>query len=110
MTTKKLKKSLIAAKPASAGDIEEAARSLTSSNAQDTAAAFAAVRDRIIQLHAVGTLEAVAAQNKARRELIIAAADLLPTATALAKKGKPRLLAVLTKIINDRNVKFGGPR
>jgi hypothetical protein len=58
-------------------------------------------------VHATRQLEAQAAQVSARQRLITAADALLPKATALAHKGKPRLLAVLTKIINDRNIKFG---
>jgi len=58
-------------------------------------------------VHASRQLDAQAAQVSARQRLITAADALLPKAAALAEKGKPRLLAVLTKIINDRNIKFG---
>jgi hypothetical protein len=63
--------------------------------------------DKMKMVHASNQLEALATQVSARRRLIIAAAALLPKAATLAEKGKPRLLAVLTKIINDRNIKFG---
>ena len=58
-------------------------------------------------VHAANQLDALATQVSARRRLIITAHALLPKAAALAEKGKPRLLAVVTKIINDRNIKFG---
>jgi hypothetical protein len=63
--------------------------------------------DKMKLVHASNQLVAQAAQVSARRRLILAADALLPKAAQLAEKGKPRLLAVLTKIINDRNIKFG---
>jgi hypothetical protein len=65
------------------------------------------LKSRMQLAHAANQLEAIAAQTAARRKLIVTAHDLLSKAKALAEKGKPRLLAVLTKIINDRNIKFG---
>ena len=42
-----------------------------------------------------------AARAAARRQLISSAHDLMPKATALARKGRPRLLAIVAKIIGD---------
>ena len=65
------------------------------------------LKSRMQLAHAANQLEAIATQTAARRKLILTAHELLPKAKSLAEKGKPRLLAVLTKIINDRNIKFG---
>lgn len=65
------------------------------------------VKNKLAYAHAANQFEAIATQVAARRKLILTAHELLPKAKALAAQGKPRLLAVLTKIINDRNIKFG---
>jgi hypothetical protein len=55
-------------------------------------------------------LEAQAALQRAecRRRIISIARDLLPQAAAFARKGRPRLLAVLTKIIGDEKLRSIG--
>jgi hypothetical protein len=65
------------------------------------------LKHKLRLVHAANQLEAIATQTAARRKLILTAHELLPKAKSLADKGKPRLLAVLTKIINDRNIRFG---
>jgi len=76
-----------------------------------TPAQFRQILDRLAETinvsHHAHQLSAAAAQVSARASLIESAHELLPVAKAFAAKGRPRLLAVLTKIINDRNVKFG---
>ncbi len=46
------------------------------------------------------------AQTLARTELIKTAQALLPKARTLALRGRPRLLAVVSKIILDRHLQF----
>jgi hypothetical protein len=46
------------------------------------------------------------AQTLARTELIKTAQALLPKARTLAARGRPRLLAVVSKIILDRHLQF----
>lgn len=58
---------------------------------------------------AVRRVLALNSQVAARRQLIITAEALLPKATKLAEKGKPRLLAVVSKIILDRHLRFTVP-
>ena len=65
------------------------------------------MKGRMQLIHAARQLEALTAQVAARRKLIVTAHDLLSKAKSLAERGKPRLLAVLTKIINDKNIRFG---
>ncbi len=51
-------------------------------------------------------LESEAAMNRAsaRRQVSAIARDLVPVAAGLARKGRPRLLAVLSKILGDQSM------
>jgi hypothetical protein len=42
---------------------------------------------------------------EARRRIVSIARDLLPAAAGFARKGKPRLLAVLTKIVGEEKLR-----
>lgn len=46
---------------------------------------------------------------QARRQLIAIAHDLLPKAAGLARKGRPRLLAICARIIADEKLKAANP-
>jgi len=65
------------------------------------------VRDAINTLRvatAKAELEAAHARAAARRQINAIARDLMPTAAGYARKGRPRLLAVLAKILGDDNL------
>jgi len=64
-------------------------------------------------LHTEMTLtvsKAKLAQTLARTELIKTAQGLLGKARTLAERGRPRLLAVVSKIIMDRHLEFTLPK
>ncbi|HEY0703445.1 MAG TPA: hypothetical protein VGD60_11815 [Candidatus Acidoferrales bacterium] len=56
--------------------------------------------------HQLAQAAALAAQTQARQSLISSAEKLLVLAEKQAERGRPRLLAVLSKIILDRNLRF----
>jgi hypothetical protein len=60
--------------------------------------------------HAVLQSRALVKQTAARRKLITAAELLVDRGAKLAEKGRPRLLAVLAKIILDKNLAFPQPK
>jgi|HubBroStandDraft_4_1064222.scaffolds.fasta_scaffold1249339_2 hypothetical protein len=71
------------------------------------------VNEAMDTLHAEMTLtvsKAKLAQTLARTELIKTAQGLLGKARSLAERGRPRLLAVVSKIIMDRHLEFTPPR
>jgi hypothetical protein len=71
------------------------------------------VNEAMDTFHAEMTLtmsKAKLAQTLARTELIKTAQGLLGKARNLAERGRPRLLAVVAKIILDRNLQFEAPR
>jgi len=71
------------------------------------------VNEAMDTLHAEMTLtvsRAKLAQTLARTELIKTAQGLLGKARNLAERGRPRLLAVVAKIIMDKNLQFEAPR
>ena len=53
----------------------------------------------------VAEAEAAIRQAQARTQITAIARDLLPQGAAFARKGRPRLLAVLAKIIADPKLK-----
>jgi AmiR/NasT family two-component response regulator len=70
------------------------------------------VNEAMDTFHAEMTLtmsKAKLAQTLARTELIKTAQGLLGKARNLAERGRPRLLAVVAKIILDRNLQFEAP-
>ena len=71
------------------------------------------VNEAMDTLHTEMTLtvsKAKLAQTLARTELIKTAQCLLGKARTLAERGRPRLLAVISKIIMDRHLEFTPPR
>jgi hypothetical protein len=52
----------------------------------------------------VAETNAAMAHASARRQLCAIARDIAPHAAALARRGKPRVLAVLAKIISDPRI------
>lgn len=50
---------------------------------------------------AIAETHAAETHAQAKRRIVAIARDLLPTAAALARRGRPRLLAVLGKIIEN---------
>jgi hypothetical protein len=71
------------------------------------------VNEAMDTLHADLTLtvsKAKLAQTLARTELIKTAQGLLGKARTLAERGRPRLLAVVSKIIMDRHLEFTLPK
>lgn len=48
--------------------------------------------------------EAEMAKASARRQIMSLCRDLVPVAAGYARKGRPRLLAVVGKILGDRNL------
>ena len=74
----------------------------TTPTIDDLTPAKAALAIRKLQMKQIA-LEAQSALERAecRRRIISIARDLLPKAAGFARKGRPRLLAVLTKIISD---------
>ena len=59
--------------------------------------------------HAATQVAAKIAQTNAREKIIATADQLLPMAHELASRSGPRLLAVLSKIILDKNLRFTAP-
>jgi hypothetical protein len=71
------------------------------------------VNEAMDEIHAqlsVTVSKAKLAQTLARTELIKTAQGLLGKARTLAERGRPRLLAVVSKIILDKNLHFELPR
>jgi len=70
-------------------------------------------RAKLVELrHQLILAEASAAiaHGIARRQLCAIARDLAPNAAALARRGKPRVLAVLAKIISDPRIAPAPPK
>jgi hypothetical protein len=72
--------------------------------AKTTAALIRELRQKHTMLEADAALK----RAECRRRLIGIARDLLPEAAGLARKGRPRLLAVLSKIIGDDKLRSIG--
>jgi len=73
---------------------------------KDTAHALAQIKTA----HAVLQSRALVKQTASRRKLIDAAENLIERAEKLAERGRPRLLAVVAKIILDKNLTFPQPK
>ncbi len=52
----------------------------------------------------IAELNATLARTQARRMVMAVARDLIPTAASYARKGRPRLLAVVSRIIGDEKL------
>ena len=48
--------------------------------------------------------QAEMAKASARRQIMTCCKELVPVAIGFARKGRPRLLAVISKILGDRNL------
>lgn len=55
--------------------------------------------------HALLEAQAALVRAESRRRIISIARDLLPHAAKFARKGRPRLLAVLSKIVGDEKLR-----
>jgi hypothetical protein len=73
---------------------------------ESTVAELRGVFDDLTQQMMLTLSNAKVAQTLARTELIKTAQMLLPKARTLAERGRPRLLAVIAKIILDRHLQF----
>jgi hypothetical protein len=55
--------------------------------------------------HAILEAHSALVRAEARRRIVSIARDLLPQAAGYARKGRPRLLAVVSKIIGDEKLR-----
>jgi hypothetical protein len=72
--------------------------------AKTTAALIREMRQKYTLLETQAALQ----RAECRRRIIGIARDLLPQAASFARKGRPRLLAVITKIIGDEKLRSIG--
>jgi len=73
-------------------------KKITAQNARDLIRALK-------QEHAVLEAQSALVRAEARRRIIAIARDLLPHAAGFARKGRPRLLAVISKIVGDEKLR-----